>query len=140
MPRVRPLTMMGSGAGITGVIAVVVGVAALVGLHLPLWLFLLVMVVTGGATALMLVPYRIVVQSTVAPDRIAPVYAAGEAVSVVAMMAAPFIGSTFASAWGTGAAFVAGGAVLLLLLAWTFFGPAAIAQIDTGGARRREGK
>jgi predicted MFS family arabinose efflux permease len=123
MPRAHPLAMMGTGAGVTGVFAVAVGAAALAGFLVPLWLFLPVMIFTGGANALMLVPYRVVVQSTVPPDRIASVYAAGEAVSVVAMMAAPFIGSTFATTWGTGAAFAAGGVALLLLFGWAFLRP-----------------
>jgi len=135
MPRFRPLAMMGTGAGVTGVFALGVGAAALVGLHPPLWLLLAIMVVTGAATAIMLVPYRVVVQSTVAPDRIAPVYAAGEAVSVVAMVGAPFVGSTVASAWGTGAAFVAGGVVLLFLLAWTFAGHAGQRPTEAGAVR-----
>jgi predicted MFS family arabinose efflux permease len=125
LPQVGPLAMMGAGAGITGVLAVSIGVAGLVGLQVPLWLFLVVMAIAGGATAMMLVPYRVVVQSTVERDHVAPVYATGEAVSVAAMVGAPFLGSAFASAWGTGAAFVAGGAILILLLMWTVWSSSA---------------
>jgi len=59
------------------------------------------------------VPYRTIIQSATPPDRIARVFAAGEAVITVVMLSAPFIGSAIASAYGTGAAFLCGGLLLL---------------------------
>ncbi|MCW5715014.1 MAG: MFS transporter [Bauldia sp.] len=120
-----PMTVMAAGAGVSGGITIVVGAASLADLAVPFWLFFLTMGVMGAATAFILVPYRTIIQSTVAHDRVASVFATGEAISVAAMLAAPFIGSTIAVAWGTGAAFIAGGIMLLVLVAWTFAGPAA---------------
>ncbi|MGV8841303.1 MAG: MFS transporter [Bauldia sp.] len=120
----RPFVLMGAGAGIGSVFTIAVGVAGVIGFAIPLWLFFVAMAFMGGAAALMMVPYRFVVQSTVPPERIARVFAAGDAISVAVMLAAPFAGSAVAGAWGTGSAFVAGGVVLLLLFAWTFLGPA----------------
>lgn len=120
----RPFVVMGAGAGIGGVFTIAIGLASLAGVAMPLWLFFLAMALMGGGTALMMVPYRFVVQSSVPPGRIARVFAAGDAISVAVMLAAPFAGSAFASVWGTGSAFVAGGALLVLLLLWTVLGPA----------------
>lgn len=120
----RPFIVMGAGAAIGGVFTIALGAAALAGLGVPAWLFFTALAFMGGAAALMMVPYRFVVQSSVPPGWIARVFAAGDAISVAVMLAAPFAGSAAASAWGTGSAFVAGGAVLLFLFAWIVIGPA----------------
>jgi len=125
LANVRPMAVMGVGAAVAGSFTIAVGAASLAALPAPLWLFYLAMGGMGGATAFILVPYRTVIQSAVAPERVASVFATGEAISVAAMLAAPFIGSTIAVAWGTGAPFVAGGLMLLLLVAWTFAGRVA---------------
>jgi len=67
----------------------------------------------------MLVPYRTIVQTDAPPDRIARVFAAGEAVITMTMLSAPLIGSAIASHWGTPAAFLVGGVLLLALGAIT---------------------
>lgn len=89
---------MGAGAVIGGVFTIALGAAALAGLGVPAWLFFTALAFMGGAAALMMVPYRFVVQSSVPPGRIARVFAAGDAISVAVMLAAPFAGSAAASA------------------------------------------
>lgn len=115
----RPMLTMSLAAVISGVTTCAVAVAAVMGWSVQLPAFLLVLCFMGGATAFMLVPYRTIVQAEAPPDRIARVFAAGEAVITLTMLSAPLIGSFIASQWGTPMAFLAGGAVLVLLGAVT---------------------
>lgn len=118
--RIRPLTLMAFSALVGGVATIVVGVAGLFDWSMALIVFLAILGFMGGSTAFMTVPYRTIIQSETPPERIARVYAAGEAVMTMALLLAPFAGSAIASAFGTGAAFVVGGAVLVVLAALTF--------------------
>jgi len=110
-----PFQMMAGAATIGGAVTIVLGAAALSGWSVGVVIFLVAAGAMGGAFGYQTVPYRTLIQSETAEDRIARVYAAGESVTVGVMLAAPFIGSLIAEALGTGAAFVAGGSVLLLL-------------------------
>jgi len=114
-----PMLAMSLAAVISGVTTGAVAVAAMLdwSIHLPG--FLLLLCFMGAATAFMLVPYRTIVQTDAPPDRIARVFAAGEAVIVTTMLSAPLIGSFIASQWGTPMAFLAGGFVLVVLGAVT---------------------
>jgi len=120
----HPMASMIASAVIAGIITVLVAVTSLAGAAMPAPIFFLAMALMGGSTAFMLVPYRTIVQQETPPDRIGRVFAAGEAVTMAMMLSAPFIGSFIASHYGTGAAFLSGGAVLLalalvtLLLQW----------------------
>jgi len=111
----HPLACMIGAALFSGAVTVSVAVVAMLGHDLPALPFFFVLALMGGSTAFMLVPYRTIVQTQAPPDRIARVFAAGEAVIMAVMLSAPFIGSAVASAWGTGAAFLAGGALLIAL-------------------------
>ncbi|MBF0679203.1 MAG: MFS transporter [Devosia sp.] len=111
----RPILVMALAAMISGLTTAAVAAAALAGLMLPLAAFLFVLLFMGGSTAFMLVPYRTIIQAEVPPDRIGRVFAAGEAVITLTMLSAPLIGSAIASQWGTPAAFLVGGALLVVL-------------------------
>ncbi len=113
--KTQPLGAMAASALVGGLTAVLAGIAALSGWPVPLVLFLFGLAFAGGSTAFMTVPYRTIVQSETPPDRIARVFATGEAVTMTAMLLAPFLGSAVATGFGTGAAFAAGGVVLLAL-------------------------
>lgn len=115
----RPMLTMSFAAAISGVTTCAVAAAALMGWPVQLPAFLLVLCFMGAATAFMLVPYRTIVQAEAPPDRIARVFAAGEAVIMLTMLSAPLIGSFIASQWGTPVAFLSGGIVLVLLGAVT---------------------
>ncbi|KFL30777.1 hypothetical protein JP75_12305 [Devosia riboflavina] len=115
----RPMLAMSLAAVISGVTTCAIALSAQMGWSIQLPAFLLVLCFMGGATAFMLVPYRTIVQAEAPPDRIARVFAAGEAVITLTMLSAPLIGSFIASQWGTPVAFLAGGAVLVLLGAVT---------------------
>ncbi|KKB79755.1 hypothetical protein VW35_04400 [Devosia soli] len=115
----RPMLTMSSAAIISGGTTATVSLAASYGWPVPLPLFLLVLCFMGGATAFMLVPYRTVIQAEAPADRIARVYAAGEAVITLTMLSAPLIGSFVAERFGTPVAFLAGGLLLIVLGAVT---------------------
>lgn len=115
----HPMLSMSLAAVISGATTCAIAISAQMGWPIGVPLFLVVLGFMGGATAFMLVPYRTIVQAEAPPDRIARVFAAGEAVITLAMLSAPLIGSFIASRWGTPVAFLVGGAVLVLLGAVT---------------------
>jgi hypothetical protein len=73
------------------------------------------MAIMGGTTVFMMVHYRAVIQRETPPDRIARVVAAGEAIMILALMTAPFIGSLITGMAGVGAPFFVGGVLLTLI-------------------------
>lgn len=109
----RPVAIMALAAVVSGLGSMLVALAAITGFAMPLWLYFGALALMGGSTAFMLVPYRTIIQAATPPDRIARVFAAGEAVIMAVMLSAPFIGSVIASQYGTGAAFLAGGVLLV---------------------------
>lgn len=122
----HPMLSMALAAVISGVTTAAIALSAMLGWSIGLPAFLMVLGFMGGATAFMLVPYRTIVQADAPPDRIARVFAAGEAVIVTTMLAAPLIGSFIASQWGTPVAFLAGGSLLVVL--------GAVTLASSGGA------
>ncbi|MDB5505431.1 MAG: putative NreB protein [Devosia sp.] len=113
LPAGRPFVLMSPGALVSAPVAILLGAAALAGWPVPALVFLVAMATAGGATAFMLLPYRTIIQRETPPDRIARVFAAGEAVTMAVMLSAPFLGSLIATGFGTGAAFIVGGVLLL---------------------------
>ncbi|HTN60732.1 MAG TPA: MFS transporter [Devosia sp.] len=111
----HPILSMAGSAVVSGCVTIALALAAIAGLAIPVWVYFLALAAMGGSTAFMLVPYRTIVQTQTPPDRIARVFAAGEAITTAVMLSAPFIGSLIATAYGTGAAFLSGGALVLLL-------------------------
>lgn len=110
-----PMRMMAAGAALSGPITIALGLASLVDWPAPLALLLAGAFFLGAAVSFIVVPYRAIVQREVAPDRIARVVATGEAVTVTAMLSAPFIGAALADAFGIGSPFVAGGALMVVV-------------------------
>lgn len=115
----HPIATMAVAAIISGLTTTIVAIGAMSGWPLHLAMFLLVLALMGGATAFMLVPYRTIVQAEAPPDRIGRVFAAGEAVVTLTMLSAPLVGSVIAARWGTPAAFLVGGCLLVSLGAVT---------------------
>ena len=113
--RTKPLLMMALPALLSAAVTIALALAAVRGWGIALPLYLAAFAVMGGTSVFMLVPYRAVIQTETPPDRIARVSAAGEAVMIVAMMAAPFLGSLITAGWGVPAPFLAGGLLLGLL-------------------------
>jgi MFS family permease len=121
----HPISSMVWSAVFSGAVTILVALAAILDFAMPAALYFLALALMGGAFAFMLVPYRTIVQAEAPPDRIARVFAAGEAVITAVMLSAPFIGSIIANAYGTGAAFLCGG---ILLVALGFAGALAMAR------------
>jgi MFS family permease len=113
--RMRPMLLLAVPALISGPVTLGLAVAAMLRAQIPLWVFLVVMAVMGGTTVFMMVHYRAVIQRETPPDRIARVVAAGEAVMILALMTAPFIGSIITGMAGVGAPFLIGGVLLTLI-------------------------
>jgi len=111
----RPLLVMALAALVNGATTFAIAAAAFLNLGIPFPLFCLAMVLLGGCTAFMTVPYRTVIQAETPPDRLARVFSAGEALTVAVMMGAPFLGSLMAASFGLPAPFFAGGVLLLVL-------------------------
>ncbi len=113
--KTRPFRLMSLAAIFGGLVSVIIGAAALLDWSVNLVIFMIVSALMGGSFGFVTVPYRTIIQTETPPDRIARVFAAGEAVTVVVMLSAPFIGSAIASQFGTGAAFGCGGVLLAVL-------------------------
>lgn len=113
--HIRPMVLISVPSLISGPVTVALAVAAILGVAINFWVFMAVMAVMGGTTVFMMVHYRAVIQRETPPDRIARVVAAGEAIMIVALMTAPFIGSLLTAVAGVGAPFFIGGALLTLI-------------------------
>lgn len=111
----HPVPSMIVSALFSGAVTMLVAVAALQGYDMPAVPYFIILALMGGSFAFMLVPYRTIVQAETPPDRIARVFAAGEAVITAVMLSASFIGSAIAHTYGTAMAFLCGGALLMAL-------------------------
>ncbi|MDB5529262.1 MAG: putative arabinose efflux permease, family [Devosia sp.] len=111
----HPIACMTWSAVFSGCVTIAIALAAMAHIVMPAWLYFIALGLMGGSTAFMLVPYRTIIQAETPPDRIARVFATGEALITAVMLSAPFIGSLIATAYGTGAAFLSGGMLVLLL-------------------------
>jgi len=109
----RPVMVMALAALVSAPVTIVLAACAMAGIEINHWVFYAAMAIMGGSTAFMLVPYRTIIQKETPGDRIARVVATGEAISMMAMLSAPFLGSLIAETFGVGAAFLAGGMLLL---------------------------
>jgi len=112
---------IGAGCLASGGLAIVLGGALPLGAAMPPAALVVLFALLGVATALVVVPFRTILQRRVDPARIARVFAASEALNVTAILGAPFLGALIAERAGTGAPFVAGGVVMAALagVAWT---------------------
>lgn len=115
IPAERAIGSMAGAAVLTGIVAIAFGIAWFTRWEVMPPLYLGGLALMGGATAFMLVPYRTIVQSHTPDDRIARVFAAGDAITMAVMLSAPFIGSAIAARYGVGAAFLAGGVLIATL-------------------------
>ncbi|MBU1173998.1 MAG: MFS transporter [Alphaproteobacteria bacterium] len=111
----RPLRVMVGAALVSAIVTIGLASLVLYGFAVPPPLFLAAMLVMGGSTSFMMIPYRVLIQRDVEPSRVGRVVATGESVITAVMVGAPFLGALIASIWGVPAAFLAGGLVLLAL-------------------------
>lgn len=113
--RGRPMLLLAVPALISGPVTTAFAIAAILGAAIPFWAFMLAMAVMGGTTVFMMVHYRAIIQRETPPDRIARVVAAGEAIMILALMTAPFIGSLITGMAGVGAPFLVGGVLVIVI-------------------------
>lgn len=109
------LAMAGSGALIGWL-----GVSELLDTGLALPLFLLIFFGAGVCTAMAVIPFRTIIQNHTSDESIGQITALSEAVNTLALLSAPFVGAWIASLFTVGAAFIAGGAVMLFVAVWAF--------------------
>lgn len=112
VPAGKAVRSMAAAAILTGIVACLLGLAWFMAWQLVPPLYLAGLALMGGSTAFMLVPYRTIVQTHTPDDRIARVFAAGDAITMAVMLSAPFIGSAIAAQYGVGTAFLAGGVLI----------------------------
>ncbi|GGF46945.1 hypothetical protein GCM10011321_41690 [Youhaiella tibetensis] len=115
----QPLRLMVLAASISGLATIGVALWALNGWAMPLAPFLLILAAMGGATAMMTVPFRVLMQRRVPSAVMARASAASEAVITATMLAAPVLGGAIAASWGVAAALLSGGILIVLLAAGT---------------------
>jgi len=115
----QPLALMVLAAAISGLTTIGVALWALNGWTMPLAPFLIILAAMGGTTAMMTVPFRVLMQRRVPSAVMARASAASEAVITATMLAAPVLGGAIAASWGVAAALLTGGTLIVLLAAGT---------------------
>lgn len=117
---IAPFMLVAIGSGIGALVIIALGLSELFGLSLALWTYLGMFGVLGVCSAMAVVPYRTLIQNHVDAPHIGRVTALSEAINTTALLIAPFIGAAIASLLSFGAAFVAGG-IVMLGVAWRGF-------------------
>ena len=112
---IHPYALIGPGMFIASLFTLLLGFAATNMWAFPLWIFVPGAFVIGFASSGIFVPMRTVLQLETPPDKMGRVTAVSEAVTVTAMMGAPFIGAMLATNYGLGVPFVIGGGLSLVL-------------------------
>ncbi|MFD2264750.1 MFS transporter [Lacibacterium aquatile] len=103
------------GAFLTGGLLILLGGGPDYGMPMPAALFLAIFAGLGLSTSFVMVPFRTLLQREAGADHIGRVSAVGETLDTLAILGAPFLGALIAKAYGTGASFVAGGMLMLIL-------------------------
>jgi len=118
----RPMPVMILAAMVSGLTTMAVSVWAMLGLPMGLAPFLLILAAMGGTTAMMMVPFRVLMQRRVPQAVMARASATSEAVITAVMLAAPLLGGAISTQWGVAVAMCLGGALVVLLALATLGG------------------
>jgi len=110
-----PFRWIAAGAGIASLLTIALGAAEVWGMLITLPVYLCLFFGLGIASAINLVPFRTLIQTHTAPDRIGRVTALSEAINTIALLTAPFLGAAIAAATSFGMAFICGGALMLVV-------------------------
>ena len=111
----RHLRLMTGGALLSGVAITGLGLLSIFGYPMPMLVFLAIFFGVGLCTAFIQIPYRALLQREAPAGKMARVVAAGEAISVIAMLSAPLLGGLLVTGFGAGYPFAAGGALLVIV-------------------------
>ncbi|MFD1943604.1 MFS transporter [Paradevosia shaoguanensis] len=118
----RPMPVMILAAVVSGLTTMAVSVWAMLGLPMGLAPFLLILAAMGGTTAMMMVPFRVLMQRRVPQAVMARASATSEAVITAVMLAAPLLGGAISAQWGVAVAMCLGGTLVVLLALATLGG------------------
>ncbi|MCF1744434.1 MFS transporter [Paradevosia shaoguanensis] len=118
----RPMPVMILAAMVSGLTTMAVSVWAMLGLPMGLAPFLLILAAIGGTTAMMMVPFRVLMQRRVPQAVMARASATSEAVITAVMLAAPLLGGAISAQWGVAVAMCLGGVLVVLLALATLGG------------------
>lgn len=116
--QTRSFFWISAGSAISGILVAILGLVEVANQAFPQVWFLLVFAVIGFATSMVVVPVRTIIQQETAPTHIARVTALSEAANTIALLIAPFVGASIAAAFSVGAAFILGGAIMVMLAIW----------------------
>ena len=111
----KPFLLIALGSLLGGLLIGGIGLAEVIDRSPSLPILLALFFVIGVASAMSVVPLRTVMQLETPPDRMARVTALSEGLSTFALLTAPFIGAAIANLTSVGGAFIAGGALLLVM-------------------------
>ena len=111
----RPFVWVAAGSGISGTMAMVLGITQIGGYPVGVATIIGLFAVLGFSSAIVVVPIRTIIQNETPPEKIARVSAMGEAANTTALLVAPFIGAAIATVTSVGAVFVLGGVMLVAI-------------------------
>ncbi|MGJ8527152.1 MFS transporter [Maritalea sp.] len=111
----HPYMMIGPGMIMAAGFTLLLGFATYFMWALPLWIFVPAFFVVGFFSSAIFVPLRTVLQLETLPDKMGRVTAVNEAMNVIAMLGAPFVGALMASQFGLSIPFMVGGGLSLTL-------------------------
>ncbi|MFQ6552560.1 MFS transporter [Aestuariibius insulae] len=109
----KPQLWIAAGTGISGIMALLLGLFDLRDAVVSLKIFILIFFVLGLTTAMSVVPFRVILQNTVPEHRMGSVTALSEAANTIALLTAPFVGAVLFNIFSVGAPFLVGSAVML---------------------------
>ncbi|MBI1418651.1 MAG: MFS transporter [Limimaricola sp.] len=106
-------SMIAAAAGLSGLVTIGVGCLQITGMFPPALLLIGLFGLLGLLSARSVVPTRALLQDHTPPGGMGRVAALSEAANTLALLVAPFLGAALAASLGYGAAFVAGGVLML---------------------------
>ena len=136
----HPYLLMASGMMVASGFTVLLGYALYTEWSVPMWLYVTAFFTVGVASAAIFIPMRTIFQLETPPEKIGRVTALNEAMNVLAIMGAPFIGAVLATTYGLGVPFLIGGglSIFIALIAFALIRAIPISMEDKEEAAEPE--
>ncbi|WP_210253520.1 MFS transporter [Lentilitoribacter sp. Alg239-R112] len=116
LPNVkRPQYWVAAGATLSAIILLILGTFDSSNADMSTVLLISLFLTLGFATAMSVVPVRIVLQNTVPEERMGSVTALSEAANTTALLSAPFLGAVLVDTFSVGVPFIVGGIVIFIV-------------------------